>query len=64
MLVQQGDTYADLGEVLLLGGKTDEAIAAIEQAVERYERKGNVVSTERAQARLAEIRSGAQTSPT
>jgi hypothetical protein len=33
-------------------------------APERYERKGNIVSTEHAQARLAEIRSGAQTSPT
>ena len=64
MLVQQGDTYADLGEVLLLAGKIDEAVIALEQAVERYERKGNVVSTRRTQARLAEIRSGAQTSPT
>jgi class 3 adenylate cyclase/tetratricopeptide (TPR) repeat protein len=64
MLVQQGDTYADLGEVLLLGGKIDEAITALEHAAERYERKGNIVSTRRARARLAEIRSGAQTSPT
>ena len=56
MLVQQGDTYADLGEVLLLAGKPGEAAAALEQAVERYERKGNVVSTQRVQARLAEIR--------
>jgi tetratricopeptide (TPR) repeat protein len=63
MLVQQGDAYADLGEVLLLGRKIAEAIAALEQAIERYARKGNVVSTERAQARLAEIRAGAQTLP-
>ena len=40
MLDAQGDVYADLAEVLLLGGKLDEAAAALEQALERYERKG------------------------
>ena len=40
----QGDAYADLAEVLLLGGKRDDAAAALEQALERYERKGNLVS--------------------
>ena len=40
----QGDVYADLAEVLELGGKHDEAIAALEQALARYERKGNLVS--------------------
>ena len=40
MLDAQGDAYADLAEVLLLGGKADEAAAALEQALERYERKG------------------------
>ena len=59
MLVQQGDTYADLGEVLLLAGKPGEAAAALEQAIERYERKGNIVSTQHARTRLAEIRAGA-----
>ena len=44
MLDAQGDAYADLAEVLLLGGKRDEAAAALEQALERYERKGNLVS--------------------
>ena len=33
----------------------DEAAAALEQALERYERKGNLVSAQRAQARLAEL---------
>jgi hypothetical protein len=42
--------------VFLLTGKPDEAAAALEQAVERYERKGIVVSTQRVRARLAEIR--------
>ena len=39
MLDAQGDVYADLAEVLLLAGKPDEAAAALEQALERYERK-------------------------
>ena len=59
MLDAQGDVYADLSEVLLLAGKTDEAAAVLEQAVERYERKGNLVSAQRAQARLAELRDAA-----
>ena len=48
----QGDGYADLAEVLLLGGKRVDAAAALEQALERYERKGNVVSADRTRARL------------
>jgi tetratricopeptide (TPR) repeat protein len=55
MLDAQGDAYADLAEVLLLAGKSDEAAASLEQAIERYERKGNLVSTGRAQTRLAEL---------
>jgi class 3 adenylate cyclase/tetratricopeptide (TPR) repeat protein len=64
MLDFQGDAYADLGEVLVLAGEWDEAVAAFEQAVERYQRKGNVPSTERAQARLAEIGAAARPSRT
>jgi thioredoxin-like negative regulator of GroEL len=52
----QGDANADLAEVFLLAFKRDEASAALEQALERYERKGNIVSAQRARARLAEIR--------
>jgi class 3 adenylate cyclase/tetratricopeptide (TPR) repeat protein len=59
MLDAQGDTYADLGEVLLLTGKGGQAVAALEQAVARYERKGNHVSAQRAQTRLAELRAAA-----
>jgi thioredoxin-like negative regulator of GroEL len=55
-LNHQGDTYADLGEVLLLAGRPGEAAAVLEQALERYERKGNIVLTQRAQMRLNEIR--------
>ena len=49
----QGDVYADFAEVLLLAGRTDEAVAALKQALERYERKGNIVMAERARDRLA-----------
>jgi class 3 adenylate cyclase/tetratricopeptide (TPR) repeat protein len=56
LLNGQGNANADLAEVLLLAGKPDEAAAALEQALERYERKGNVVSAQRAQTRLAEVR--------
>jgi tetratricopeptide (TPR) repeat protein len=55
----QGDAYADLAEVLLLGGKADEAAATLEQALERYERKGNLVSAQRARMRLAELQGAA-----
>jgi class 3 adenylate cyclase/tetratricopeptide (TPR) repeat protein len=60
MLNMQGDAFADLGEVLALLGKQDEAVAAFEEAAERYERKGNLVSTRRARERLAEIDAVAQ----
>jgi class 3 adenylate cyclase/tetratricopeptide (TPR) repeat protein len=55
MLDAQGDVYGDLAEVLSLAGRPKEAAAALKQAVERYERKGNIVSTQRAQARLAQL---------
>ncbi len=51
----QGDVYADLAEVLELGGRPDEAIAALEQALARYERKGNLVSGASARDRLAAL---------
>ena len=54
-LVVQGDVYADLAEVLSLAGRWKEAASALEQAIERYERKGNLVSTQRAQTRLAKL---------
>jgi class 3 adenylate cyclase/tetratricopeptide (TPR) repeat protein len=59
MLERQGDTYADLAEVLVLAGRGDEAVTALEQAIERYERKGNIVSTQRARSRLAELQDAA-----
>ncbi len=59
LLDAQGDVYADLAEALILTGKPIEAASALEQALERYERKGNLVSTQRAQTRLDELRRAA-----
>jgi tetratricopeptide (TPR) repeat protein len=55
----QGDAYADLAEVLLLAGKPDDAAAALEQALERFNRKENHVSAQRAQERLTNVRASA-----
>ncbi len=55
----QGDAYADLAEVLSLAGKPDAAASALEQAHERYARKGNLVSVGRAETRLAALREAA-----
>ncbi|MDH4176844.1 MAG: tetratricopeptide repeat protein, partial [Thermoleophilia bacterium] len=56
----QADAYADLAEVLLLAGKPDGAAAALEQALDRYGRKGNLVSAQRTRERLSGLsRTGA-----
>ena len=55
----QGDVYADQAEVLSLAGRPEEAGAALEHALSCYERKGNLVSTQRTQTRLAELRNTA-----
>jgi tetratricopeptide (TPR) repeat protein len=55
MLNEQGDVYADFGEVLRLGGKPDDAAAAVAQALDRYERKQNLVMAERTRDRLAAL---------
>ena len=59
MLDAQGDAYADLAEVLLLAGTPAEAAAALNQALERYERKENLVSASRVRDRLAELQDAA-----
>jgi class 3 adenylate cyclase/tetratricopeptide (TPR) repeat protein len=60
LLDAHGDAYADLAEVLTLTGKPTEAAAALEQALARYERKGNLVSTERARTRRSDILAAAR----
>jgi tetratricopeptide (TPR) repeat protein len=52
MLNDSANAYVDLAEVLALGGQTADAASALEEALARYARKGNVVSARRAQARL------------
>jgi tetratricopeptide (TPR) repeat protein len=54
LLNVQADAYADFAEVLALAGKRDEAAAALWQALDRYDRKGNIVMAERTRARLAD----------
>ena len=51
-LNSQGDTLMDLAEVLRLAGKPERAALAVEEARELFERKGNVVSAQRAQQLL------------
>jgi hypothetical protein len=48
--------YADLAEVLAIGGCPEGAAEALEQALARYERKENLVMAGRTRARLAELR--------
>jgi hypothetical protein len=45
----------DLAEVLRLGENPAEARASLEEALALYERKGNLVSAERARRTLAEL---------
>jgi tetratricopeptide (TPR) repeat protein len=52
----QGDALSDLAEVLALGGNPVGATEALEQALERYERKENLVMAGRVRVRLAELR--------
>jgi class 3 adenylate cyclase/predicted ATPase len=60
-VVMQADALTDLGEVLRLAGRMDEAHAALEEAVALYERKGNRVSAARVALLLQEIESGLPT---
>ena len=55
----QGDAFCDLAEVLAAAGRTEEAAAALEQALARYERKENLVMAERTRTRLAELQTTA-----
>jgi class 3 adenylate cyclase/tetratricopeptide (TPR) repeat protein len=55
MSCSRGGAYEDLGHVLYLAGKTAEAGAAIEHAVEIYEAKGAVAMSERVRRMAAEL---------
>jgi len=50
LLNTQGDTLADLAEVLALAGRPAEAASVLQQAAEVFERKGNIASLARVRA--------------
>jgi class 3 adenylate cyclase len=52
----QGDAYCDLAEVLAAAGCTEEAAEALEQALERYERKKNLAMVAQVKPKLEELR--------
>ena len=54
----QGDAFCDLAEVLAAAGRTDEAAEALEQALERYERKKNLAMVAQVTPRLEKLRAG------
>jgi tetratricopeptide (TPR) repeat protein len=54
-LIFQGDALCDLAEVLAAAGRTDEAADALEQALERYERKKNVAMVAQVRPRLESL---------
>ncbi len=56
-LSDQGETWSDLAEVLAAGGRTDEAAAALEQALDRFERKKNLAMVAQVRPRLEALRS-------
>lgn len=58
------DALVDLADVLHSGGRTDEAIDALDEAVCRYERKGNRVSADAARALTARQTSSKEPSRT
>ena len=51
-LVFQGDGHEVRGQVLEAAARGDDAREAYEEAIARYERKGNVVATARVRARV------------
>ena len=53
--VFQTDAWLTLAEILSLDRQTDEARAAFEEALDRYERKGNLVMAQRTRAQLIEL---------
>jgi hypothetical protein len=59
MVNQQGNAYADLAEVLELAGEPAAAATALEQAIDHYARKGNLVLHARTEERLTALRQGA-----
>jgi class 3 adenylate cyclase/tetratricopeptide (TPR) repeat protein len=55
-LVWQGEAWSDLAEVLAPSGRTDEAARALEQAIDRFERKKNLAMVAQVRPRLEALR--------
>jgi Tetratricopeptide repeat len=55
-----GDAYGDLADVLTAAGRTDEAAEALEQALDRYERKKNLAMVAQVKPKLEALRTGVQ----
>jgi tetratricopeptide (TPR) repeat protein len=55
----QADALYDLAEVLRSAGRIEQAATALEQALERYQRKRNVVMAANVRAHLAELTAAA-----
>ncbi len=51
-----GEAHMALAKVLLLGGRPEEAIPALEATAESSDRKGNLVTAEKARAQLASLK--------
>jgi len=58
-LNNQGDALCDLAEVLQAAGRSDEAAAALAQALERYEHKKNLAMAAQVSDRLAMLQAAA-----
>jgi tetratricopeptide (TPR) repeat protein len=57
----QAEAYADLAEVLAAAGRTDDAAASLEEALDRLERKEDVVMAGRVRLKLESLRGRSRT---
>jgi tetratricopeptide (TPR) repeat protein len=57
-LTHQGDAQCDLAEVLAAADRSEEAVDALEQALDRYERKKNLAMVAQVRPRLEALRAG------
>jgi class 3 adenylate cyclase/tetratricopeptide (TPR) repeat protein len=58
-LNNQGDALCDLAEVLAAAGRSDEAALALEQSLDRYERKKNLAMVAQVRPKLGQLRKAA-----
>jgi predicted ATPase/class 3 adenylate cyclase/Flp pilus assembly protein TadD len=51
----QGEALSGLAQVLVAAGRSEEAVVMLQEAIEKFDQKGNVVSASRARERLTVI---------